>query len=379
MEEERRVKGYRKFHIDIPLLFCVAVLVIFGLVMIYSTSAFEANREMGDSAFYLKRQIGSILFGIVIMGLAALFPYELYKKLPWWIMPLVAAVSVILIFTPLAYSANGATRWIRIAGLSIQPAEIVKVCMIIYTAKYLHERTRVVETIPGALQALAVPMIFAFSIFYFTSNLSSGVIIASIAVMMVFVCTKDYKKLFIVIGVAALLIFIFVFGVKRGWNLGYRGDRIKAWLNPEEYSSDEGYQTLQALYAIGSGGFAGKGIGESVQKLGFIPEAQNDMIFSIICEELGIMGAFLIMGMFLMLITRCWIIASRSKDMFGCLLATGVMVHLAVQVILNIAVVTNLVPNTGISLPFISYGGTAIVFQMAEIGIVLNVARKMDV
>ncbi len=159
-------------------------------------------------------------------------------------------------------------------------------------------------------------------------------------------------------------------------NLGYRGDRIIAWLHPEAYASDEGFQILQALYSIGSGGMFGKGLGQSIQKMGSLPEAQNDMIFSIICEELGIFGALAVIVMFLILLWRCMIIAQSAPDTYGCYLATGVMAHLALQVVLNIAVVTNTFPNTGITLPFISYGGTAIIFILIEIGMVLNISRE---
>ena len=193
--------------------------------------------------------------------------------------------------------------------------------------------------------------------------------------------SPDYKK-FIIMGAAgiagaALIVFIIV-NIANADGLNYRGERILAWLNPEAFISDTGYQTLQALYAIGSGGIWGKGLGQSMQKLGFIPEAQNDMIFSIICEELGLFGAVAIIMMFLMLIWRLMVIANNAPDLFGALLVVGVMGHMAIQVILNIAVVTNTIPNTGISLPFISYGGTAVLFQLAEIGLVLNVAKRIQ-
>ena len=204
-----------------------------------------------------------------------------------------------------------------------------------------------------------------------------------IAFVMLYCVTKSPKQYLILAGIVLVLATLFVLAVanedKLGWDFGYRGDRVRAWLNPEGYDSDEGYQTLQSLYAIGSGGIMGKGIGESVQKLGFIPEAQNDMIFSIICEELGLAGAIFVMALFFVLIWRCMFIAINSRDLFGKLLVIGVMAHFAIQVILNIAVVTNSIPNTGISLPFISYGGTSIVFLMAEIGIVINVGKKIDV
>ena len=176
---------------------------------------------------------------------------------------------------------------------------------------------------------------------------------------------------------AALVVVVIYNAAKGGASPtgGFRGTRILAWLNPEAYSDNTGFQTLQALYAIGSGGLWGKGLGQSMQKLGFLPEAQNDMVFSIICEELGLFGAIAVLMMFILLIWRCMIIANNAPDLFGALLVVGVMGHIAIQVILNVAVVTNTIPNTGISLPFISYGGSSVMFLLAEIGIVFSVGR----
>ena len=201
---------------------------------------------------------------------------------------------------------------------------------------------------------------------------------------MIFVASPDYKR-FVIMAVlgsagAALIVFAIVKianSPELTEKLGFRGLRILAWLNPEAYADGKGFQTLQALYAIGSGGIFGKGLGESIQKLGFLPEAQNDMIFSIICEELGLFGAIAVILLFLLLIWRCMIIANNAPDLFGALLVVGVMGHLAIQVILNIAVCTSVIPNTGISLPFISYGGSSVVFLLIEIGIVLNVGRSI--
>ena len=198
---------------------------------------------------------------------------------------------------------------------------------------------------------------------------------------MIFVSTPDYKKyvLFTVVGGAAIaggIYYIYTVGMQEG--MSFRFKRILAWLEPEKYPSDVGYQTLQSLYAIGSGGIWGKGLGQSMQKLDFIPEAQNDMIFSIICEELGLFGAFAIMLMFVMLLWRMMIIANNANDLYGSLLVIGVMGHIAIQVILNIGVVTNTIPNTGISLPFISYGGSSVLFLLAEIGLVISVASRIQ-
>lgn len=176
-------------------------------------------------------------------------------------------------------------------------------------------------------------------------------------------------------GVAAVAALVFAIIQMEHSDLGFRGGRILAWLNPEDYASGTGFQTLQALYAIGSGGIFGKGLGQSMQKLGFLPEAQNDMIFSIICEELGLFGGIAVILLFVLLIWRFMVIANNSSDLFGALLVVGVMGHIAIQVILNIAVVTNTIPNTGISLPFISYGGSSVMFLMVEIGLVLSVAK----
>ena len=201
------------------------------------------------------------------------------------------------------------------------------------------------------------------------TNLSTAIIIVGIAVAMAFVASPKYAQF---VGMA---IAVFAFGAVFIVLASYRAERIKIWLHPENY--DKGYQTMQGLYAIGSGGLFGKGLGASMQKLGFVPEAQNDMIFSIICEELGLAGAGIIVFLFLLLIWRFFLIASGSRDLFGALIATGAMAHMMIQVILNIAVVTNSIPNTGITLPFISYGGTSIVFLMAEMGLALSVARQI--
>ena len=192
---------------------------------------------------------------------------------------------------------------------------------------------------------------------------------------MLFVASPSYKRFIVLgtVGVAAAAAWVFVILQMDSSSLDFRGNRILAWLNPEDYASGTGFQTLQALYAIGSGGIFGKGLGQSIQKLGFVPEAQNDMIFSIICEELGLFGGVAVILLFVLLIWRFMIIANNASDLFGALLVVGVMGHIAIQVILNIAVVTNSIPNTGVSLPFISYGGSSVMF--IEIGLVLSVAK----
>ena len=229
---------------------------------------------------------------------------------------------------------------------------------------------------------ILVPMPIALMIWKITQNMSSAIIVVGIAVLMLFVACPDYKR-FILLGLATLAgAAVVVFAVvqmaqSQADSVNFRGARILAWLDPEAYASGKGFQTLQALYAIGSGDIFGKGLGQSMQKLGFIPEAQNDMIFSIICEELGLFGAIAIILLFLLLIWRFMIVANNAPDLFGALLVVGVMGHIAIQVILNIAVVTNTIPNTGISLPFISYGGSSVMFLLIEIGLVLSVSHSI--
>lgn len=275
---------------------------------------------------------------------------------------------------------NGARRWLNV-GISIQPAEIAKLGMILFLASLVCKIGKGIRTTKGFLLVLSVPVPICLMVWKITDNLSSAIIIFGIAFLMLFVASPDYMKfvLLTLAGLAAAALIVYIIANQEpGAVGGFRGERILAWLDPESDPSDKGFQTLQALYAIGSGGIFGKGLGQSMQKLGFLPEQQNDMIFSIICEELGLFGGIAILLMFMLLIWRFMIIANNASDLFGALLVVGVMGHFAIQVILNVAVVTNTIPNTGISLPFISYGGTSVLFQLIEIGLVLSVARGIQ-
>ena len=369
-----------KHNMDYVLLAVVLFLVAFGLLMIYSVSSYEAGVEKGDSAFYLKNQAQSTMVGFVAMFIMIKFPYKQLQKFDVLAI-LVSAVLVILVITPLGIERNGARRWINLKVTSFQPAEVAKIGVIVYLASIIQRLEslgkNVIRTPKGLAVIMVPPTIIAALIYFLTNNLSSAIIVMGIAVAVLFVAVPDYKW-FIGIGVAgaaavAALVTYVTQADASGAN--FRLGRIKAWLDPESYSTDTAFQTIQALYAIGSGGIWGKGLGQSMQKRGFLPEAQNDMIFSIICEELGLFGALTIIMLFVVLIWSCMIIANKTMDRFGSLLVVGVMAHYAIQVILNIAVVTNTIPNTGITLPFISYGGTSTLFLLTEIGIVLNVSK----
>lgn len=371
----RRNRGQQESFFDYTLLFIVLFLLAFGLVMLYSTSSYDGSQQ-GDPAFFLKRQLLSTIIGLAAMIVVANIPYHFWEHFA--VLGYVVSIVMILLIIPFGYEANGAKRWIRVGGMSIQPAEIAKLGMILFLASLICRMGRKIRTGKGFLIVLMIPVPICLLVWRVTENMSSAIIILGIAVLMLFVSCPDYKR-FILLGLAGvavcvLAVFLIVNMADSG-SLGVRGTRILAWLDPEAYASGKGFQTLQALYAIGSGGILGKGLGQSMQKLGFLPEAQNDMIFSIICEELGLFGAISILLLFILLIWRFMVIANNASDLFGALLVVGVMGHIAIQVILNVAVVTNTIPNTGISLPFISYGGSSVLFLLIEIGIVLSVGR----
>jgi cell division protein FtsW len=373
--------GRRRGLMDYSLLFIVLFLLSFGLVMLYSTSSYEAALEYGDSAYYLKRQLIFTIFGLVLMTGVSFIPYTFWKKVS--VLAYMVSVALIVLVIPFGMEVNGAKRWIRIPGLpmQLQPAEVAKIGVIIFSAMIIERLgRRSLATLKGFIFPMIPAVIVAVMIWQITDNLSSAIIVVAIVFGMLFVACPDYGKF---IGIVAV---VFLLGAAVVWytvnsadtnSLDFRGERILAWLDPQAYAGGKGYQTIQALYAIGSGGIFGKGLGQSMQKLGFIPEAQNDMIFSIICEELGLFGAISIMLMFVLLIWRFMMIANSADDFYGAMLVVGVISHIAVQVILNIAVVTNTIPNTGVTLPFISYGGSSVFFLLSEIGIVLSVARGM--
>ena len=377
---DRFKRGLRKNQesfSDYTLLFIVLFLLAFGLVMLYSTSAYDANLTYNDSTYLFRKQIFSTLAGLVVLFVVSHLPYHIWERFA--VLGYGVSVALVLLIIPFGIEANGAKRWLRVFGVSLQPAEVAKLAMSLCLAYLICKMGRNIRTMKGFLVVLGAAAPISGLIYVITRNLSSAIIIMGIAVVMLFVACPDYKRFIILglIGIAGVAGIVFlIVKMSEGGSVGsFRGERILAWLDPEAYASGKGFQTLQALYAIGSGGILGKGLGQSMQKLGFLPEAQNDMIFSIICEELGLFGAIAVLMMFILLIWRCMIIANNAPDLFGALLVVGVMGHIAIQVILNVAVVTNTIPNTGISLPFISYGGSSVMFLLAEIGIVFSVGR----
>lgn len=364
--EKPREKKKRIAYFDYNLLFLIIFLLSFGLVMLYSSSAYISANKYGDDAYYLKRQLRNIGLGAVMMFIMAKIDYRIWKKFGT-LAYFGSFVLCILVFMPgIGSSSHGSSRWINLGPVSFQPSEVAKLGIIIFLAALIEKVPRQMgdwKTL-AKIFAMTIPLLGIVAY----SNLSTAVIIFGIIACMLFVASPKYSH-FVILGLlgVAFIVFFILFA-------GYRGNRVKAWLHPET-AGDSGYQTMMGLYAIGSGGLFGKGLGESLQKLGNVPESQNDMIFTIICEELGLFGAVCLILLFVLLIWRMMVIANNSQDLYGSLLVVGVMAQVAIQAILNIAVVTNTIPNTGVILPFVSYGGTSIIFLMAEMGLVLSVSK----
>ena len=347
---------------DDTLLVTVLVLVIAGLVLLTSISAYNGNVKFHDSFYYLKKQGFATGLGLVGMAVVSRIDYHRWIPLavPGYLLSILLGVAVLLF----GEEYNGSKRWLSLGPVSFQPSEFAKVAVIVFLSWLIEENIKKM----GKFKSIVLTMLTILPIVGLVgaSNLSTAIIILGIGAVMIFTASPKYLQFFWMIAGGAGFMTIFLALES------YRLERIAIWRNPEKY--EKGYQTLQGLYAIGSGGLFGRGLGNSVQKLGFLPEAQNDMIFSIICEELGLVGAGILIGVFLILIWRFFVIAAKAEDLTGALIATGAMAHMMIQIILNIAVVTNSIPNTGITLPFISYGGTSVVFLLLEMGLVLSVS-----
>ena len=363
---ERKPKGTTYF--DYNLLFIVIFLLGFGLVMLYSSSSYISANTYGDSAHYLKLQLRNMGIGAVFMVIMAKIDYHQWKKfyILAYLGSLVLCTLVLLPIPGLTRSSHGKSRWLNLGPVSFQPSELAKLAIIIFLAVLIERHTREVSKTAGVIKVFVylAPLLLIVAI----GNLSTAVIIFGIAFCMLFVANPQYKPFFALAGVGIVGV-VGLIAIE-----GYRGNRVDAWLH-QETAGDKGYQTMQGLYAIGSGKLFGKGLGESLQKMGNVPESQNDMIFTIICEELGLFGAVCVILLFVLLLWRMMVIANNATDLYGALVVSGIMSHIAIQVILNIAVVTNTIPNTGVILPFISYGGTSIVFLMGEMGLALSVSK----
>lgn len=365
-------------YYDYSLLAVIILLTCFGLVMLYSTSSYMAELNYGDDMYYFKKQ-AAISFGCIIIALGiSQIDYHILTKFTGVLYGM-AAILMMLVKTPLGRTANGARRWLNLGPLSFQPSEIAKIAVIVCLSYMIVNMGRKIKTLKAFMILAGSGSALAFLAYACTDNLSTAIIIFCITMGLIFIAHPKVKPFLIAAGVGIVLIIIFVMILSSSLETSssFRLRRILVWLHPEDFASGDGYQTIQALYAIGSGGFLGRGLGNSIQKLGSVPEAQNDMIFSIVCEELGILGGIILLLLFAYLLYRLFFIAQNAPDMFGSLMVSGIFIHIALQVIFNIAVVLNLMPNTGVTLPFVSYGGTSIVFLMSEMGLALSVARQI--
>ena len=365
-------------YYDYSLLAVIILLTCFGLVMLYSTSSYMAELNYGDDMYYFKKQ-AAISFGCIIIALGiSQIDYHILTKFTGVLYGM-AAILMILVKTPLGRTANGARRWLNLGPLSFQPSEVAKIAVIVCLSYMIVNMGRNIKTLKAFMILAGSGSALAFLAYACTDNLSTAIIIFCITMGLIFIAHPKVKPFLIAAGVGIVLIIIFVMILSSSLatSSSFRLRRILVWLHPEDFASGDGYQTIQALYAIGSGGFLGRGLGNSIQKLGSVPEAQNDMIFSIVCEELGILGGIILLLLFAYLLYRLFFIAQNAPDLFGSLMVSGIFIHIALQVIFNIAVVLNLMPNTGVTLPLVSYGGTSIVFLMSEMGLALSVARQI--
>lgn len=378
---QERAAGVIRYY-DYNLVACIIFLVAFGLVMLYSASAYNASVAHGSDMHFFRSQTIYCIMGLVAMVIISLFDYHLGFKLGSLIYAGSLFLMALVRFSPLGRSFNNSRRWLRIGTrLTFQPSEIAKIAVIVLLPIIIIKMGDKIKTFKGTAFLVALGAIQAFAAWQLTDNLSTGIIIGGISLGIIFVAHPKPAP-YVALGVGAGgAIGAWIWYVKNHMTVetteGFRLRRILVWLDPERYISEGGYQVMQGLYAIGSGGFLGKGLGNGTQKLSAIPEAQNDMIFSIICEELGLFGAGLITILFVYLLYRLLFIARNAPDLFGSLMVTGIFVHIALQTVLNICVVLNVIPTTGISLPFISSGGTAILFLMAEMGLALSVSRQI--
>lgn len=356
----------RRWKCDYILLCALGMIILSGLVILYSTSSYNGEIKFGDTCYYLKKQAFATLLGIAGMWVIANIDYHVWRRgaVAGYILSVLLGVAVLLI----GDEYNGSKRWLSLGPFSFQPSEFAKVAVIVFlTDRIIRNAKKMGKiTMVGKIVLSVLPVVGLVG----ANNLSTAIIILGIAGGLVFVASPKYGQFLIMIllGCAFMGVFLAM--------ESYRLERLQIWRHPENY--EKGYQTLQGLYAIGSGGFFGKGLGNSAQKM-IIPEVQNDMILSVICEELGVCGVIIVLVLFGLLLYRLMFIAQNAPDMYGALVASGIFAHIAIQVILNIAVVTNTIPNTGVTLPFISYGGTSILFLMAEMGIALSISRQIRV
>jgi cell division protein FtsW len=375
LKDHSRDLSISRGTVDIPFLLLTLLLLSIGVIMVlsasYASAYYDTKETGGNATYYFSRQLVFALMGVAAMLIASRLPMTFYRKFSFWV--LAAAIVLLLAVLVVGTESNGAKRWILIAGISVQPSEIAKIGVILYFSTMICRYKNYMGTFKYGVLPFVIILAVIVGLLFLEPHLSASIIIIAIGAIMMFI---GGARLFWFVGGAIGVTGLFVVAVTV---LQYSSDRISAWRDPFADTGDTGYQIVQSLYAIGSGGLFGLGLGQSRQKYLYLPEEHNDFIFSIICEELGLIGAALILILFALLIIRGYWIALHTRDRYSFLVCTGITSLMAMQVILNVAVCTNLIPCTGISLPLFSYGGTALLMQLAELGIILSISRDIPI
>lgn len=365
-------------EIDRPFLILVLVLLVFGITMMFSASYATSIYEIGDGYYYLKRQAMFGTVGVVIMLLISTLDYHFFQNTKVAYISFIVTFGITLYTAFFGTSTADANRWLNLGPIQFQPSELLKITFIIIFAYIMSVNFRHFKNWKYSVLPFAVIFILVCGVLALQRHISAVMLVVIIGITMMFVSGIPKKTFwaFIGIGAAAAALIVLIIIVSGSDKFSYITTRFQSWKDPMSDIRGDTAQTYQGLLAIGSGGFFGLGFGESRQKYLYLPESQNDFIFSIVCEELGFLGAMVVIILFLMFIVRGFYIASRAKDRFGMLVAVGIVMQIGSQALLNIAVACNAFPNTGISLPFFSYGGTALMLQLAEVGILLNISRQ---
>ena len=357
-------------EVDFNICVAITILILIGVVMVYSASSYYSLYDADTPYGFIAKHIIFAVAGLIIMWIISFLDYHIYKKLVSLI--LIAIVGLLVATHFLGDNINGATRWITIGPIQFQPSELVKYAVVVMMAVRLDNIGKKLDTVKGTLGSLILPGVFALAVLM-QKSMSIAMVIAMVAFLMLFIAGGHKKTMITLLPVGLAGVFLMMILEP------YRWERFITFLDPWKYTGNESYQLIHSLYALGTGGVTGAGLGNSMQKALYIPEPHNDFIFSIIGEELGLMGCTFVIAVFIYFIVSAFKVSSRAKDNYGKLLGIGITLIIAIQAIINIAVVTGSMPVTGVPLPFISYGGTALMINLAAVGILLNISRKKKV
>ena len=375
-KNKKTVPNFINNQFDFILFVIIIILLSLGIVMVLSASAPSAIAESGNSYSYVIKQLKAAILGIILMLIISKIDYRLYKKFYKAIYWISVLILLLVLIPGLGLSSNGATRWIDLKFIQFQPSELTKIGLIVFYAGYLADHKSELKSFGKGFVKPLIYILPPIAILYFVQNhLSASVVIGAVTCVMMIMagCRLLY---FVIAGlIGALVMTVGIIALQATGKGGFRIKRIMSFMDPWADATEVGWQAVQGLYAIGSGGLFGVGLGESKQKYLYIPEPHNDFIFSILAEELGFVGCVIVILLFAIFIWRGILIAIKSPDMFGSLLATGITTLIGVQVVINIGIVTSLIPNTGMPLPFFSYGGTALLILLCSCGVLLNISR----